>query len=153
MLLTKAYIGRVHKVSNKIACITDGHGSSPEPPLRLADTSADMWIKMAKLPCWPLHSQQVLNQRWIWGIHCVQTRKQASEEIYPGFETQGRRHQKSKTGVSVAPQKGLQKFYLKKSQQQNCLQQEVFLIITLMPCIQIGMRTKVPGNFFFPHDQ
>ena len=27
--------------------------------------------------------------------------------IYPGFETQGRRHQKSKTGVSVAPRKGL----------------------------------------------
>ena len=27
--------------------------------------------------------------------------------INPGFETQGRHHQKSKTGVSVAPQKGL----------------------------------------------
>ena len=27
--------------------------------------------------------------------------------IHPGFETQGRRYQKSKTGVSVAPQKGL----------------------------------------------
>ena len=27
--------------------------------------------------------------------------------IHPGFETQGRRHQKSKTGVSVAPGKGL----------------------------------------------
>ena len=27
--------------------------------------------------------------------------------IQPGFETQGRRHQKSKTGVSVAPQKEL----------------------------------------------
>ena len=27
--------------------------------------------------------------------------------IHPGFETQGRRHKKSKTGVSVAPQKGL----------------------------------------------
>ena len=25
--------------------------------------------------------------------------------IHPGFETQGRHHQKSKTGVSVAPQK------------------------------------------------
>ena len=25
-------------------------------------------------------------------------------EIHPGFETQGRRHQKSKTGVSVAPE-------------------------------------------------
>ena len=38
--------------------------------------------------------------------------------IHPGSETQGRRHQKSKTGVSVAPQKGLmfsKKFFLKKS--------------------------------------
>ena len=30
--------------------------------------------------------------------------------IHPGFETQGRRHQKSKTGVSVAQQKGLMSF-------------------------------------------
>ena len=36
--------------------------------------------------------------------------------IHPGFETQERRHQKSKTGVSVAPQKGLMssKKFLKK---------------------------------------
>ena len=27
-------------------------------------------------------------------------------QLHPGFETQGRRYQKSKTGVSVAPQKG-----------------------------------------------
>ena len=27
--------------------------------------------------------------------------------IHPGFETQGRHHQKSKTGVSLAPQNGL----------------------------------------------
>ena len=33
----------------------------------------------------------------------LQARKHTS--IHPGFETQGRRHQKSKTGVSVAPQK------------------------------------------------
>ena len=37
----------------------------------------------------------------------MQTRKHASEGIHPGFETHGRRHQKSKTGVSVATQKGL----------------------------------------------
>ena len=34
-------------------------------------------------------------------------KKACKREIHPGFETQGRRHQKSKTGVSVAPQKGL----------------------------------------------
>ena len=36
-----------------------------------------------------------------------EARKHTSEGIHPGFETQGRHHQKSKTGVSVAPQKGL----------------------------------------------
>ena len=34
--------------------------------------------------------------------------------IHPGFETQGRCHQKSKTGVSVAPQKGLVSSKFKK---------------------------------------
>ena len=32
--------------------------------------------------------------------------KHASKGIHPGFETQGRHHQKYKTGVSVALQKG-----------------------------------------------
>ena len=36
--------------------------------------------------------------------------KAAKWGIHPGFETQGRCHQKSKTGVSVAPQKGLVSF-------------------------------------------
>ena len=36
------------------------------PPM-LVDTSASTWIKKAWLPCWPLYSQQVLHQRWIWG--------------------------------------------------------------------------------------
>ena len=34
--------------------------------------------------------------------------------IHPGFETQGRRQQKSKTGVSVAPQKELMSSKIKK---------------------------------------
>ena len=33
--------------------------------------------------------------------------EEAHKGIHPGFETLGRCHQKSKTGVSVAPQKGL----------------------------------------------
>ena len=47
-----------------------------------------------------------------------EVRKHASEGILPGFETQGRRHQKSKTGVSVVvPQKELvsSQFFLKKN--------------------------------------
>ena len=31
--------------------------------------------------------------------------RHASEGIHPGFKTQGRHHQNSKTGVSVAPEK------------------------------------------------
>ena len=37
----------------------------------------------------------------------MQERKHADEEIHPGFGTHGRCHQKSKTGVSAAAQKGL----------------------------------------------
>ena len=37
----------------------------------------------------------------------MQVTKHISEVIHPGFRTQSRRHQKSKTGVSVAPQKEL----------------------------------------------
>ena len=33
--------------------------------------------------------------------------KTCKQGIHPGFETQGGRHQKFKTGVLVAPQKGL----------------------------------------------
>ena len=43
--------------------------------------------------------------------------KHASEGIHPGFETQDRQHEKSKTAVSVVPNKGLMSsnFFLKKS--------------------------------------
>ena len=41
-------------------------------------------------------------------------RKARKRGIHPGFETQGRRYQKSKTGVSVAPQKGLMSSKIKK---------------------------------------
>ena len=49
--------------------------------------------------------------------------KHGSEGIQPGFETQGRRHQKSKTGLSVAPQKGLlsSKNFKKKSIPVGCV--------------------------------
>ena len=41
--------------------------------------------------------------------------------IHPGFKTQGRRHQKSRTGVSVAPQKVRVLQKLKKNVQNNFL--------------------------------
>ena len=80
-------------------------GLSPKPPPMLMDTSASMWIEKAQLPCWPLYSQQVSHQRWIWGS----LKWESTQGIHPGFETQGRHHQKSKTGVSVAPRKGQRK--------------------------------------------
>ena len=48
------------------------------------------------MPYWLPRGQQVPHQMWIWGIH-----EQTS------FETRDRCHQKSKTGISVAPQIGL----------------------------------------------
>ena len=63
--------------------------------------------EMAWLSCWPPRGQQVLHQRWIREIRCMQAMKHTCKGIHPGFETQGRHHQRSKTGVSVAPQKKL----------------------------------------------
>ena len=69
------------------------------------------WPAMPYTSLYSVHlywwKRQVSHQRWIWGIHCAQARKHTSKGIHPGFETQGRRHQKSKIGVSVALQKGL----------------------------------------------
>ena len=57
---------------------------------------------MTQLSCWPPRGQLVnLRNPLLAGD------KGHKWEIDPGFETQGRRHQKSKTGISVAPQKGL----------------------------------------------
>ena len=71
----------------------------PEPLPMLVDTSVSMWIKKVWLPCWPLSSQQVSHQRWTWESH----KQKSKHRIHPGFETQGRCLQKSKTGVSVLP--------------------------------------------------
>ena len=35
----------------------------------LVDLSASIWVEKAQLPSWPLYSQQVLHQRWIWWSH------------------------------------------------------------------------------------
>ena len=41
--------------------------------------------------------------------------------IHPGFETQGRSHQKSKTGVSVAPRKELKSSKKKKLKKEKMI--------------------------------
>ena len=106
-----------------VPCVQHGQSwvRTPEPRPMLRDMSADTWIKKAQLPCWPLYSQQVSHQKWIWRICCVQARKHASEGIHPGFETQCRHHQKTKIRVSVAPRKELMssKNFKKNSRRQH----------------------------------
>ena len=66
------------------------------------------------IKCWSSSGQQVSHYRWIWGIHWTQASTRGTQ---PGFTTQGRRHQKFKSLISVAPQEGpaaLQNFLLKK---------------------------------------
>ena len=65
--------------------------------------------------------------------------------IHPDFETQGRRHQKSKTGVSVAPQKGLvSSKNFKKKKKVACL---AFMPIAELPLVCIIAFLKM---FFSP---
>ena len=52
-----------------------------------------------------------------WSYMCVLSavsvrwgKKACKRDIHRGFETRGRRHQKSKTGASVAPRKGLMSY-------------------------------------------
>ena len=51
-------------------------------------------------------------------LRITQARKHA-KGIHPGFKTLGKHHQKSKTGVSVAPQKGLMPSKIYKKTKQN----------------------------------
>ena len=56
---------------------------------------------------WNYQRQRLTKQLlllFVFGIFTLRVRLQG---IHPGFETQGKRHQKSKTGVSVVPKKGL----------------------------------------------
>ena len=75
---------------------------------------AGTWKKMVQLPCWLPKGQQVSHHRWIQGLSCTQATKHTSKRIHPGFKTQRRYHQKSKTGLSVAPQKGLKFLKIKQ---------------------------------------
>ena len=47
------------------------------------------------------------HQRLIWEFHCTQVTKHTGEGIHPGFEKQGKHHQKPKTRLLEASQKTL----------------------------------------------
>ena len=73
-----------------------------------------------------LHAgRQVLHQRWIWCIRCWDAEEACKQEIHTGFEIQGIPHQKSKTGVSVAPQKEL--MFSKELKKEKKLNSYIFL--------------------------
>ena len=59
--------------------------------------------------------------------------KAGKQGIHPGFETQGRGHQKSKSGVSVAPQKGTH--VLKKKEDAFVLLQNDILSCLASVCV------------------
>ena len=65
-----------------------------------------MWKRMAQLECWLPRGWQVLHQRWISGNMYIFA-KQKYKATHSDFGTKRRCHLKSKTGLSVAPQKGL----------------------------------------------
>ena len=81
--------------------------------------------------------------------------KACKQGIHPGFETQGRRHQKSKTGVSVDPRKGLMssKNLLKKRKKQHLrkitikmLKESIICIFLLLArlCVLHQIHTQFP---------
>ena len=60
---------------------------------------ASMCIEKVWLPCRLPRGQQVLHQRRIWGLNCMQVTKHTSKEIHPSFETQSRVSVTSKNGL------------------------------------------------------
>ena len=93
-------------IAHSAECLWDSSTLDPELEAQQC-LCASTWIKTARLPCWLPRGQQVLYQRWIAVFNCMWATKHTIEGIHPGFKTHGGRHQKSKTGVSVAPQKWL----------------------------------------------
>ena len=76
-------------------------------------------------------------------LRITQARK-LTKGIYPGFETQGRRHQKSKTRVtSVALRKGFMSsnFFFKKAHLQNQFAHNIFVFM-----LHVKFRVAVAVN-------
>ena len=86
------------------ACGTDDHGFKPQTSTNACGhickytDRKDLGTMLT-----PIQSAGVTPEV---NLRITQAKKHA-KRIHPGFEAQGRCHQKSKTGVSVVPQKGL----------------------------------------------
>ena len=103
-------------------------GSSPEPPPMLVDMFASMWIKKARLPCWPPYSKQVSHQRWIWGSH----KWKGMQGAHPGFDVarspkQWYQWPHKRTSEFVFFKKNFSETYLKKKTKNS---QKSFKILT-----------------------
>ena len=64
-----------------------------------------MWIKNGSTTMLATKSSAGFVQGTYLGNPLHTGDEACEQKIHPGFETQGRRQQKSKTGISVAPQK------------------------------------------------
>ena len=86
--------------------------------------------------------------------------------IHSGFETQGRRHQKSKTGVSVAPQKGLgssENLFLKTKKKKFIFTSRCdrnsqivwYILVQLVPASGLTLTFQyidpLPVHVLYPH--
>ena len=76
-------------------------------------------------------------------------KRQSTQVIHPGFETQGTRHQKSKTGLSVAPRKilyALQKILkTKKSEESDVISGMILSVDRASP--RLGLQCRFHRNY------
>ena len=98
-------------------CGTDGHGFEPQTSSNACE-HVSRYVDQKGSAAMLTTIQSVCVTPEVNLRNSLHTGDKACKQgIHPGFETQGRRYQKSKTGVSVAPQKGLMSFkifFLKK---------------------------------------
>ena len=104
MLLPLCFLGQIRNKNSRAGVAESWVRAWSKPPPMLADMSAGMWIEKAGCHA-DLYTVSRCCTRGESGDH--RGEKVPKKGIHPGFDTQGRYHQKSKTGVSVAPRKGL----------------------------------------------
>ena len=92
--------------------------------------------KKARVPCWPSIGQQVLHQRWIYGIHCTQMKKHVSKGSTLPVKPRENITSSPKTEVSVAPQK-------EKCPPKNCLHSKLLGVDGFYPWTLVSKTSHV----------
>ena len=112
-------------------------------------SSCENWVtQILKILIQLDSSHQYKNLRWIWGIRCAQASKHASERIHPGFETQGRHHQKSKTGVSAAQRKGHVSYKNFKKKRKEFEVQYAYVVVKIWSYKQSNISDFYISKYF-----